>query len=44
MNEPIIHGSYLLAREFGWTPDEIHNLTMAQMNVFLQKIRENEKN
>lgn len=44
MNEPIIQGSYLLAREFGWTPDEIQKLTMAQMNVFLQKIHENEQN
>ena len=44
MNEPIIEGSYQLAKEFGWTPNEIQKLTLAQMNVFLQKIREDEEN
>jgi len=43
VNDQLLDGSYQLAKEFGWTPVDIQNLTMAQMNVFLQKINQHGK-
>jgi hypothetical protein len=31
-----VQTSYRLAREFGWTPQQVQTLTMAQASIYLQ--------
>lgn len=35
-HSPLLRASYRLARAFGWTPQEIQALTMAQMALYLE--------
>jgi hypothetical protein len=30
--------AYILAREFGWTPQQVQTLTMAQVDLYLQML------
>jgi hypothetical protein len=39
MQDPLTQASFELAREFGWTPDEIGGLTMGQVLLHLQMLR-----
>lgn len=32
--------SYVLAREFGWTPSQVQQLTMGQVGLYLEMIKE----
>ena len=36
----MLHASYLLAREFGWTPGEVQQLTMGQVGLYLEMIKQ----
>ena len=36
---PLARSSFVLAREFGWTPSQIQELTMAQVSLYLQMIQ-----
>lgn len=31
--------SFVLAREFGWTPSQVQEMTMAQVSLYLQMIQ-----
>ena len=35
-----MQASYLLAREFGWTPQQVQTMTMAQISIYLQMLAE----
>jgi len=37
---PLVRASYLLAREFGWTPQQFQELTMAQVGIYLQMLED----
>jgi hypothetical protein len=39
MQDPLAQASFELAREFGWTPQQIGELTLGQMLVHLQMLR-----
>ncbi|MEL6867636.1 MAG: hypothetical protein AAFP19_24640 [Bacteroidota bacterium] len=32
--------AYVLARHFGWTPDILQKMTMAQINFYMEMLRE----
>lgn len=32
--------AFILAKEFGWTPQQVQTLTQAQVNLYLQLIAE----
>lgn len=36
----MVQASYVLAREFGWTPQQVQTLTMAQISVYLQLLKQ----
>lgn len=38
--EPIARAAHVLAREFGWTPDEVNQLTLGQMLLHLDMVAE----
>lgn len=38
--EPIARAAHLLARHFGWTPDQVNALTLGQVLLHLQALRE----
>ena len=38
--DPLVRAAHLLSAEFGWTPEEIAGLTLGQMLVHLELIRE----
>jgi hypothetical protein len=38
--DPLVRAAHLLSAEFGWTPDEVAGLTLGQMLVHLELIRE----
>lgn len=40
MNAPIARASYRLARAFGWTPQQVQSLTMAQVTLYLQLLED----
>ncbi|MCK6626853.1 MAG: hypothetical protein L6R45_16970 [Anaerolineae bacterium] len=41
MNEsPLAQASYLLARAFGWTPQQVQALTMAQVSIYLRLLEQ----
>lgn len=35
---PLMHAAYVLAREFGWRPDELASMTAAQISAYLELI------
>jgi hypothetical protein len=39
MQDPLTQASFELAREFGWTPEQIGDLTLGQMLLHLQMLR-----
>ena len=38
--EPLIRASFLLAKEFGWTPEQVNELTLGQLMLNLQLLKE----
>jgi hypothetical protein len=38
--DPLIRAAFLLAREFGWTPDQVGELTLGQILLHLQLLKE----
>lgn len=38
---PLVRTAYVLAREFGWTPEQIQAMTMAQVSIYLQMAEQN---
>lgn len=37
---PLVKAGYRLSRAFGWTPQQIQNLTMSQIALYLQLLDE----
>jgi hypothetical protein len=37
---PLVKAAFLLAREFGWTPQQVNELTLGQVLLHLQMLRE----
>ncbi|HEY9858228.1 MAG TPA: hypothetical protein V6D16_01900 [Candidatus Obscuribacterales bacterium] len=37
---PLVRAAYILAREFGWTPQQVQTMTMAQVSLYLQLLAE----
>jgi hypothetical protein len=37
---PIARAAFVLAREFGWTPEQVNNLTLGQVLLHLEMLRE----
>ena len=35
---PLVQASYRLARAFGWTPQQVQAMTMAQVSIYLQML------
>lgn len=40
---PLAKACFVLAKEFGWSPDEVGKLTMAQIVLYLEMIRQDRK-
>jgi hypothetical protein len=38
--DPLVKAAFVLAREFGWTPQQINELTLSQMLLHLQLLKE----
>lgn len=38
--DPLVRAAYLLAREFGWTPEQVGQLTLGQILLHLQLLKE----
>ena len=38
--EPLIRAAFILAREFGWTPEQVSDLTLGQLMLNLQLLKE----
>jgi hypothetical protein len=38
--EPMVRAAFLLAQEFGWTPEQVGELTLGQILLHLQLLRE----
>jgi hypothetical protein len=36
----LVRASFRLAREFGWTPQQMQAMTMAQIAIYLQMLEE----
>ena len=36
----MVRAAYTLAREFGWTPQQMQEMTMAQVSIYLQMLEE----
>jgi hypothetical protein len=41
---PMAKACFVLAKEFGWSPEEIGNMTMAQILLYLEMIKQNRQN
>lgn len=39
-NSPLLKAGYRLSRAFGWTPQQIQELTMGQIALYLQLLNE----
>ena len=39
-SEPLTRAAFVLAREFGWTPEQVSKLTLGQVLVHLQMLKE----
>lgn len=44
LEAPMAKAAFLLAREFGWTPQQVNDLTMGQILLHLQMMKENTQN
>ncbi len=40
VEEPLTKAAFILAREFGWTPQEVSDLTLGQILLHLQMLKE----
>ncbi len=40
---PLAKACFILAKEFGWSPEEVGGMTMAQILLYLEMIRHNRK-
>ena len=40
MQAPLVKAAFILAREFGWTPQQVSELTLGQVLLHLQMLRE----
>ncbi len=40
MQDPLVKAAFILAQEFGWTPQEINELTLGQVVLHLQMLKE----
>jgi len=40
--DPLVRAAFLLAREFGWTPEQVGELTLGQVLVHLELLKERE--
>lgn len=38
--DPLVKAAYLLSREFGWTPEEVGQLTLGQILLHLEMLKE----
>lgn len=38
--DPLVRAAYLLSREFGWTPEDVGNLTLGQILLHLELLKE----
>lgn len=41
LEAPLVKAAFILAKEFGWTPQQIHELTLGQILLHLQMLKEN---
>lgn len=41
LEAPMAKAAFLLAREFGWTPQQVNDLTLGQIMLHLQMMKEN---
>lgn len=39
-NAPLLQAGYTLAKEFGWTPGQVQDLTMAQISAYLDLLEQ----
>jgi hypothetical protein len=44
LEAPMAKAAFLLAREFGWTPQQVNDLTLGQILLHLQMMKENARN
>jgi hypothetical protein len=42
--DPLIKAAFVLAREFGWTPEQVSELTLGQIMLNLQLLKEKQAN
>jgi hypothetical protein len=42
-NAPLLQAGYLLAKEFGWTPGQVQDLTMAQIAAYIELIQQDKQ-
>lgn len=40
LDAPLVKAAFILAKEFGWTPQEVNNLTLGQVLLHLQMLKE----
>ena len=38
--DPLVRAAFILAREFGWTPEQVGQLTLGQIMLHLQLLKE----
>jgi hypothetical protein len=38
LDSPLLRAVFLLAKEFGWTPQQVQQMTMAQIGFYLDSI------
>ena len=38
--EPLIKAAFILAKEFGWTPEQVSDLTLGQLMINLQLLKD----
>ena len=39
-NAPLLKAGFILAKEFGWTPNQVQDLTMAQVSAYLDLLEQ----
>lgn len=43
-DDPLVKAAFILAREFGWTPEQVGELTLGQIMLHLQMLKEQRSN
>lgn len=41
MEAPLAKAAFILAKEFGWTPQQVNELTFGQVLLYMQRLKEN---